>query len=121
MQNNRLYQRLRDLREDEDLTQAQIAKVLSMGTTQYRRYELAESPLSLEIAEKLAEFYDVSIDYIAGRTNDKKGLTRSELADEETELIKKYRYLSERQKGRIDQVMKEIEQEQEQECKRKEA
>lgn len=121
MQNNKIYQRLRDLREDADLTQAQVAKILSMGTTQYRRYELAESPLSLEIAEILANFYQVSIDYIAGLTNDKRGLTRSELDEEETELIKKYRSLSERQKGRIDQVMKEIEQEQEQECKRKEA
>lgn len=121
MQNNKIYQRLRDLREDEDLTQAQVAKILSMGTTQYRRYELAESPLSLEIAEKLANFYNVSIDYIAGHTNDKRGLTRSDLAEDETELIKAFRSFSERQKGRIEQVIKDIEQEQEKECKRKEA
>lgn len=121
MQNNRMYQRLRDLREDKDLTQAQVAKMLSMGTTQYRRYELAESPLSLEIAEKLAEFYQVSIDYIAGLTNDKRGLTRSDLAEDETALIKAFRSFTERQKGRIEQVIKEIEQEQAQECRKKEA
>lgn len=101
IQNYKLYQRIRDCREDKDISQAEIAKYLSMGTTQYRRYELAESPISLEIAEILANYYNVSLDYIAGRTNDKRGLTRSELSDEETEIIKKYRSLSEKRQGRI--------------------
>lgn len=101
IQNYKLYQRLRDCREDCDITQAKIAKKLSMGTTQYRRYELAESPISLELAEILADFYNVSLDYIAGRTNDKKGLTRSDLPTEETELIKKFRSLTEKQRGII--------------------
>lgn len=58
--------RLRDLREDRDLTQAEVAKLFFLQTTQYRRYENGESDLPLEWAKKFAKFYGVSIDYIAG-------------------------------------------------------
>lgn len=120
MQKYKLYNRLRDLREDKDLTQAEVAKMINAGTTQYRRYELAETAISLEQAEIYANFYNVSLDYIAGRTNDKRGLTRSELSDDETELIKKYRSLSEGGKSRIlerMEVISEQEQEQQQQAK----
>ncbi|MBR6632670.1 MAG: helix-turn-helix transcriptional regulator [Clostridia bacterium] len=69
---NRYKNRLRDLREDRDLTQAEVAKIFFLQTTQYRRYENGESDLPLEWAKKFADFYKVSIDYIAGLTNDKK-------------------------------------------------
>lgn len=58
--------RLRDLRQDRDLTQAQIAAIFFMQTTQYRRYENGESDIPLELAKKFAKYYNVSIDYIAG-------------------------------------------------------
>lgn len=58
--------RLKDLRTDKDLTQAQIAKIFYLQTTQYRRYENGESDLPLEWAKKFANYYNVSIDYIAG-------------------------------------------------------
>ncbi len=64
--------RLRDLREDKDLTQAEIAKVFSLQTTQYRRYENGETDLPLEWAKKFAVYYNVSIDYIAGLTDTPK-------------------------------------------------
>ena len=64
--------RLRDLREDRDLTQAEVAKIFFLQLTQYRRYENGESDLPLEWAKKFANYYDVSIDYIAGLTNNKK-------------------------------------------------
>ena len=57
--------RLRDLRQDRDLTQAQIAEIFYLQPTQYRRYENGESDLPLERAKKFAKFYNVSIDYIA--------------------------------------------------------
>ena len=101
IQNYKLYQRIRDCREDCDITQAKIAEKLSMGTTQYRRYELAESPVSFELAEILANFYDVSLDYLAGRTNDKKGFNKSDLPKEEVEMLKKFRSLTEKQRGII--------------------
>ena len=58
--------RLRDLRQDRDLTQAEVAKIFFLQTTQYRRYENGESDLPLEWAKKFAKYYEVSIDYIAG-------------------------------------------------------
>ena len=63
--------RLRDLREDRDLTQAQVAEAFFLQVTQYRRYENGESDLPLEWAKKFAAFYGVSIDYIAGLTNER--------------------------------------------------
>lgn len=58
--------RLRDLRQDKELTQAEIAEIFFLQTTQYRRYENGESDLPLEWAKKFAKYYNVSIDYIAG-------------------------------------------------------
>lgn len=65
MQKNRHINRLRDLREDKDLSQAEVAKLFFLQTTQYRRYENGDSDLPLEWAKKFAAFYNVSIDYIA--------------------------------------------------------
>ena len=62
----RYNNRLRDLRQDKDMTQAQVAEMFSLQTTQYRRYENGESDLPLEWAKKFAKYYNVSIDYIAG-------------------------------------------------------
>lgn len=67
-----LFTRIKDLREDSDLNQVDIAKLLNMHTSQYQRYERGESKIPLEFAVKLAKFYDVSIDYITGLTNIKK-------------------------------------------------
>lgn len=58
--------RLKDLREDRDLTQAEMAAILDLHVTQYRRYENGNSDIPLELLKKIARFYDVSIDYIAG-------------------------------------------------------
>ncbi|MBE6904303.1 MAG: helix-turn-helix transcriptional regulator [Ruminococcaceae bacterium] len=65
------YSRIRDLREDNDLTQAQIAKIIHMHKTTYVRYESGEREIPLNIAILLAEYYNVSLDYLAGRTNKK--------------------------------------------------
>lgn len=66
MSEKKYRNRLRDLREDKDMTQAEIAKLFYLQVTQYRRYENGESDLPLEWAKKFAKFYGVSIDYIAG-------------------------------------------------------
>lgn len=68
------YQRLKDLREDKDMTQKQIAKVIFTSQKQYSRWETGEFDIPFEIVIKLADYYNVSIDYIAGRTQDKGGL-----------------------------------------------
>lgn len=95
------YQRIRDLREDKDKGQKETAEYLKIAEKTYQRYERGENDVPLEKAVQLAKYYGVSIDYIAGLTNDKRGLTRSELSDEETDIIKKYRSLSEKRQGRI--------------------
>ncbi len=66
------FQRLRDLREDADLNQTQVAKMLFTSQTVYSRYERGVLTIPVEHLLILADFYDVSTDYILGRTNNKK-------------------------------------------------
>ena len=66
-----MYQRIRDLREDHDLTQQQIAQMLVMSQTGYSKYETGENDIPTQVLIKLADFYQTSIDYLLGRTNQK--------------------------------------------------
>ena len=59
--------RIRDLREDHDKTQKDIADLLNMQLTVYRRYETGEREIPLWAAIKLADYYKVSLDYLVGR------------------------------------------------------
>ena len=61
--------RIRDLREDKDLSQKQIAEVLMCDQSLYSKYERGERELPLVYAAKLADFYGVSVDYLLCRTN----------------------------------------------------
>ena len=64
-----MYQRIRDLREDRDMTQTQIAKVLGMSQTGYSKYETGENDPSTIVLIKLARYYKTSVDYILGETD----------------------------------------------------
>ena len=64
-----IYRRIRDLREDNDKTQRQIAEYLNMQLTVYQRYERGERELPLWAAIKLADYYRVTLDYLVERTN----------------------------------------------------
>lgn len=64
--------RIRDLREDNDLKQKEVAAYLMCDQSLYSKYEREERPLPLEFADKLADFYNVSVDYLLGRTNEKR-------------------------------------------------
>jgi len=66
-----MYPRLRDLREDSDLTQKQLAEILGMSQTGYSKYETGENDIPTHILIKLADFYHTSTDFILGRTNKK--------------------------------------------------
>lgn len=66
------FQRLRDLREDKDLRQADVAELLEISQTVYSRYERGFQTIPVAHLIKLADFYDVSTDYILGRTNNPK-------------------------------------------------
>lgn len=61
--------RLRDLREDRDLTQQDVAKILGTTTQYYQKYEKGIRPLPVERLEQLADFYETSTDYLLGRTS----------------------------------------------------
>ena len=61
--------RIKDLREDNDLTQKQISEYLLCDQSLYSKYERGERSIPLELVIKLADYYDVSLDYIVGRTD----------------------------------------------------
>ncbi len=63
--------RLKDLREDNELRQDDIAKILNITRQQYSLYELGKRTLPIDLLNILAEFYNTSTDYILGRTNNK--------------------------------------------------
>ena len=66
------YQRIRDLRENNDRTQSEIAEVLHLQREVYRRYETGQREIPFNIAIMIAEYYNISLDYLAGRTNIKE-------------------------------------------------
>ncbi len=102
------YQRLKDLKEDADLTQKQVSEIIGVSVNHYGKYERGETDIPFEKAITLADYYDVSLDYIAGRTNFKQGLNSPTLTQEELQLIEKYRQLSERSKGKHDVLIQQL-------------
>ncbi|MBQ7546280.1 MAG: helix-turn-helix transcriptional regulator [Clostridia bacterium] len=64
-----MYQRIRDLREDHNLTQTHVAKMLGMSQTGYSKYETGENDLPTIVLIRLAKFYHTSIDYLLGQTS----------------------------------------------------
>lgn len=64
--------RIRDMREDKDLTQREVSDYLLCDQSLYSKYERGERPLPLELVDRLADFYGVSVDYLLGRTDIKK-------------------------------------------------
>lgn len=67
-----MYRRIRDLREDMDLTQTQMAKLLNMSQTGYSKYETGENDVPTTVLIKLSKIHNVSIDYILGQTDKKE-------------------------------------------------
>ncbi|MBQ9963778.1 MAG: helix-turn-helix transcriptional regulator [Clostridia bacterium] len=64
-----MYRRIRDLREDKDLTQREMGEILSCSQRVYSNYERGDLDIPTEILIKLADFHHVSVDYILGRTD----------------------------------------------------
>lgn len=73
-----LYQRIRDLREDKDKTQNDVAKILSISQQHYALYESGKRELPMHHFIALARYYNVSLDYLAGLTNVPDSLDRHE-------------------------------------------
>lgn len=66
-----MYKRIRDLREDKDMKQWQIAEILNCSQRTYSDYERGVSDIPTEVLIKLADFHNVSVDYILGRVDEK--------------------------------------------------
>lgn len=67
-----MYHRIRDLREDRDLKQWQLAEYLNCSQQVYSNYELGQRDIPTDVLIKLADFYHVSIDYLLGQTANPK-------------------------------------------------
>ena len=92
-----MYPRLRAFREDNDLTQEVLAKVLGMSQTGYSKYETGENDVPTAILIRLSFIYDTNIDYLLGITNHRESYP---LNKEQKELYKEY-------KDRLENAMKE--------------
>lgn len=68
----KMKSKIRDLREDNDLTQKQVAEYLLCDQSLYSKYERGEREIPLSILIKLAQYYHTSIDYLVGRTDERK-------------------------------------------------
>ena len=66
------YQRIRDLREDRDISQKEIAQYLNVKQNTYSRYETSDRSIPLDVMDQLAVFYNTSVDYLMGRTDNPK-------------------------------------------------
>jgi len=67
-----VFERIRNLREDSDKKQQELADYLNIKQTTYSKYELGKINIPIEVFIKLADYYDVSVDYLLGRTQKKK-------------------------------------------------
>lgn len=74
-----MYKRIRDLREDRDLTQKQIGQLLNMSQTGYNQYEIGKNDVPTKILIELAKFYNTSIDYILELTDEQKPYPRKKI------------------------------------------
>lgn len=67
-----MYQRIKDLREDNDLKQRQLAEFLNCSQQVYSNYELGQRDIPTDVLIRLSRFYNVSVDYLLGLTNNPK-------------------------------------------------
>ena len=66
-----MYNRIRELRQDHDLTQKQVGEILNMSQTGYNQYEIGKNDIPTKILIKLAEYYNTSVDYLLGITDER--------------------------------------------------
>ena len=95
-----IYQRLRDLREDENLKQKDIADIINTTANYYGDYEKGKRDIPTSRMIQLAKYYGVSMDYITGLTNDKGGMHRNN--EEERTILKLYNSLDQKKKGKAE-------------------
>ena len=102
-----LYKRIKYLREDSDKNQSEIAKYLNTTAQYYGKYESGEREIPFSRAIKIAEYYNVSLDYLAGRT-DNQVFLKNAFNEDELRILAQYRILSERNKGKTDLFIEQL-------------
>lgn len=102
------YQRIRDLREDNDKKQTEIADYLGTSAQYYGVYEKGGSEISFERAIMLAKYYNVSLDYIAGLTDKKTALDAPKLTREQAELVEMLNDLSPKSRKKFTALLKQL-------------
>ena len=102
------YNRIKDLREDCDKTQQELADYLGTSSQHYGKYDLGNAEIPFERAIMLAKYYNVSLDYIAGLTNNKRGLSQGSLSEKQQELIEFIGKLSDEEKAKLEKLLKII-------------
>lgn len=73
-----MYNKLRELREDRDLTQKQIGQILNMSQTGYNQYEIGKNDVPTKVLIELSKFYNTSVDYLLGLTDETTPYPRKE-------------------------------------------
>ncbi len=99
-----LYRRIRDLREDADKTQTDIAKYLGTTAQYYGKYENGEREIPFARAIKLADYYGVSLDYLADRTSAKNNYSCDFLTDDEKKVVLQFIDISERNREKVEKL-----------------
>lgn len=114
------YQILKNLREDNDMTQKKISEKLFLGKNTYYNYENGKREMPFLLVAELAKLYKVSLDYIAGFTKDKGGQHNN--TEEEQKIIDLYNSLNDKRKGKAELFMEQLKDQQaEEEAKRQES
>ena len=102
------YQRLRDLREDADKTQQEIAAYLGTSAHHYGKYESGKAEIPLERAVMLAKYYNVSLDYIAGISSIRHPLDLDNLSSPAEILSDKITQLSDNEKQAVKDTLSSV-------------
>ncbi len=100
------YTRIAQIRNEKGLSQERAAKMIDTSLTQYQRYENSNGNSFFEAMIKIASLYNVSLDYIAGLTDDRGGLHPS--SEDEQNIMNEYAKLSERNKGKVEQLIADL-------------
>ena len=101
-----IYQRLKDLREDMDMNQAQAGKIIETTGNYYGDYENGKRDIPTRRMIKLAQHYNVSMDYITGLTNDKGGI--HQISQEERYILDLYNSLPERTQIKVELYLEQL-------------
>ena len=102
------YQRIWELRKDARLTQETLSQMLFIHKTTYTNYEQGKHRIPLDFAVELANFYHVSLDYIAGRSRFPNGNDKEALNDDEAYLLEEYLRLNEKNKRKLKRFLRTL-------------